>query len=278
MYNVRVKKFFDTEQIQVYSQMMQSNKEPKFDKETGEIIKRKRREPGTVMFNPLTGEYEKMVVWDEEEEKEKAERSKGVSHARTIHKIYDIARSNEWEWFITLTFNPDKVKRFDYADCTKKVSDWLSNARRKCPNMKYLVVPEIHKDGAWHFHGLFSDCSELGFVDSGHKYNGREVFNVGAYNFGWTTAIRIDDQHKTCSYLTKYVTKELCGLTKGKKRYWNSRNVKLPEVIDLVVENPKEFQRYMQERCNYIKKTRTEFVDVMYIEVGKGETDAILED
>lgn len=275
MYNVRVKKFFDAEQIQVYSQMMQSERNVKFDEETGEIKehKRKSREPGTIMFNPFTGEYERMVEYDEAEAK--AERSVYVSRSRTVHMIYDIARANKWEWFVTLTFNPDKVNRYDYTDCTKKLSQWLKNAKKKSSDMKYIVVPELHKDGAYHFHGLFADCEELGFVDSGVSYSGRPVYNVGSYKLGFTTAMKIDDLSKTCSYLTKYITKELCANTKNKKRYWTSRNVELPEVIDLHVENLTFFRRYFVDGANFVKTVNTEYAAVTYIELEKGASEFI---
>lgn len=275
MYNVRVKKFFDTEQIQVYSCVVASTKEEeKFCRETGEIKKKKRRERGEIMFNPFTGEYERMVEWNEEEEKAKAERSSSISHARTIHKIYDVARSNNWEWFLSLTFNPDKVNRQSYEDCSKKLSQWLKNAKKIAPNMKYLVVPELHEDGvSWHFHGLFSNIDELDLQFSGHYYNGRPCYDVGKYKLGWVTAIQVDNTAKASSYITKYVNKKLCGLTKGKKRYWTSRNVDLPEVVDLMVENSIFFKRYFAEEANFLKTVNSEFLDVTYIEVKKGATD-----
>ena len=37
---------------------------------------------------------------------------------------------------------------------TKKVSKWLDHLHRIAPKIRYMVVPELHKDGAYHFHGL----------------------------------------------------------------------------------------------------------------------------
>lgn len=272
MYNVRVKKFLDTEQLQVYSTVLHSTRDMRpVNYETGEVGERVSIPPGKPEYNPFSDECERMVEMGD------PERSKAVSQARTIHKIYDIARSNRWEWFITLTFNKEKVNRYDYASCTKKLSDWLSNCRRKCPNMFYLVVPELHKDGAWHFHGLFANCDALELVPSGHyDEHGDIVYNVGVYKFGWTTATRIKDLRRACSYITKYVTKELFGLTKGKKHYWASRNVALPEVIDAIVENPTEFRREMISKANHCKTVNSEYLDVTYIELEKGETERTL--
>lgn len=159
------------------------------------------------------------------------QRSLYSSMNRTKNKVYYLARSNDWEWFFTLTFNPELVESFDYEDCTKKLSDWLANMRRKCPHMKYLVVPEQHKSGRWHFHGLFAGCDDLGFVDSGKKIkNGDVIYNVGKYRLGFSTATRVREPRRVTQYIGKYVTKDLCAVTKGKKRYWASRNLAQAEI------------------------------------------------
>lgn len=154
------------------------------------------------------------------------QRSLFSSMNRTKNKVYYLARSNDWEWFFTLTFNPVLVDSFDYAACTDKLHDWLSNMRKKCPGMKYLVVPEQHKSGRWHFHGLFACCDDLGFVDSGKRTStGDIIYNVGKYRLGYSTATKVRDPRRVTRYIGKYVTKDLCAVTKGKKRYWCSRNL-----------------------------------------------------
>lgn len=177
--------------------------------------------------NPFNGEKSEVVLdFNELEEREK--RAKLVSRNRTIQNIYNYARANKWEFFVTLTFSPDKVNRFEYGECTKKLSQWLKNLKKEFPDMYYLMVPEIHKDGAWHFHGLMhgiSDCMEF----SGHyTKNKQPIYNIGKYHFGWSTATEVDTQEACCKYLTKYITKDLCEVTKGRKRYWVSRNCNKP--------------------------------------------------
>lgn len=162
---------------------------------------------------------------------EQEERCLRSSMGRTVNKVYYLARSNDWEWFFTLTFNPEVVDSFDYAACTDKLSDWLANMRRKCPDMKYIVVPEQHKSGRWHFHGLFSNCNNLGFVDSGKRTkSGDVIYNVGKYRLGFSTATKVRDFRRVTKYIGKYITKDLCAVTKGKKRYWCSRNLQEAEI------------------------------------------------
>ena len=159
------------------------------------------------------------------------QRSLRSSMGRTVNKVYYLSRSNDWEWFFTLTFNPEVVDSFDYTACTEKLSNWFTVMRRSCPNMKYIVVPEQHKSGRWHFHGLFADCDNLGFVDSGKKTkDGDTIYNVGKYRLGWSTATKVKDPRRVTKYIGKYITKDLCAVTKGKKRYWSSRNLAEAEI------------------------------------------------
>ena len=83
-----------------------------------------------------------------------------VSLGKTKNTIYNIARSNIWKWFITLTLSPEKVDRSSYDECTKKLQNFLDNLRRRyCPKLKYLIVHELLKDRTnYHFHGLLADC------------------------------------------------------------------------------------------------------------------------
>ncbi len=160
------------------------------------------------------------------------------SKTRSKKSIFDYSRSNQWDWFITLTFNPNKVDSFNYSECTKKLSRWLDNMRKTyCPNMRYVFVPELHKSGRFHFHGILADCDGMQFVDSGHvtketerSPGGEPIYNVGKYRFGFTTATKVKDSERVSKYIAKYVTKELSALTKGKRRYWHSKNCNCPEV------------------------------------------------
>lgn len=218
--------------------------------------------------NPFTGEYERFRTFEE------AERSQRVSRNRTINNLYYDARSNEWDWFVTLTFSPDKVDRYNYDDVVSKVHNWLSYMRKICPSMKYIVVPELHKDGAYHFHGLFTDCDGLNFVDSGRvdKKNGNIIYNVGKYRYGYTTAERVLSTQSASGYVTKYITKELCAATFGRKRYWKSRNLEQAEKVDLILtsEDKKNFVYQLCDVAQWSKDVETEYVDVKYFELPVG--------
>lgn len=232
MNHVRVKRFLDSEQVQIYEK--QPRREVKDENlKHSYIYDRQNVSKKHLMENPFNDGH---LEWMKEYKETDTAESIRASRSRTINKVYDIARSNMWEYFFTLTFNPEKVDSYNYAEVVKKLSKWLNNLRTKCPDMKYIVVPEKHKSGRWHFHGLFADVDGLQFVESGHvSESGQVIYNVGNYKLGFSTAVRLDGSPKVVSYLCKYITKEVCESTKGKKRYWASRNVKLPEIIDFDV-------------------------------------------
>lgn len=223
MYNVKVKEYGKEQDIIIYENPVMTGFKP--DKETIEKRVKSRK-------NPLKSLRQKDV--------DNFVQTLKRSMRRTKQKVYDYARSNEWEWFVTWTFDKQKVNsRYDYDELSKRMSQWLKDARKmKANDMKYLIVPEHHEDGAIHFHGLMSDVGELKFESSGvSDKSGREIFNVGDYKLGFTTATKISDSMKASNYITKYITVEMIFNTKNKKRYWVSRNLDKPEESTVLVDH-----------------------------------------
>lgn len=83
-------------------------------------------------------------------EKDKEERSIITSLSRTKQKLYDLAYSNDWDMFITLTFDDEKLKdkygksAWDYGTCVKALHSFFTVLKRKYSNVAYLGVPELH--------------------------------------------------------------------------------------------------------------------------------------
>lgn len=136
-------------------------------------------------------------------------RSDSIKRAKDM--IFDIAYLNEsvWKYFITFTLDGKKIDRYDVKAVKKYMLKWLNNqVSRK--GLKYIIVPEYHKDGAIHFHGLINDC-DFTFIDSGRvDKSGRRIYNVKDWRLGFTTAIELDDKKvNLCKYMVKYVTKDV---------------------------------------------------------------------
>lgn len=150
---------------------------------------------------------------------------------RARKALRDLARSNPWTYFVTLTLDPEKVNRYDPAEVWKHLRHWLgNNVRRK--GLAYLLVLEHHKDGAIHAHGLFNDALEA--VDSGtmsipgrkapvrvrseaqraafERMGGHVVYNLPSWGWGFSTAIRLyGEMEAAISYVCKYIGKEMSG-------------------------------------------------------------------
>ena len=167
-------------------------------------------------------------------------------------KIIDLAFSNSWDYFVTLTFNPNDVNYFpngySHEVAIKLLSEWLHKQRRKNKYMRYIVVSEFHKEsGNLHFHGLFTHVNwSLSPAWNSKKniplvINGVEIFNLNDYDLGFTTISKIQDSRKVSIYLSKYITKDLISLY-NKKVFWHSRNLEIPKI----------FYKYVDKSLNEI--------------------------
>ncbi len=192
------------------------------------------------------------------------ERSVKSSINRTKSMIYNYARGNVWDWFITLTFDSKKIDRYDYKECSTRLRKWLNNMKNKyAKDMKYLIIPEQHKDGAWHFHGLLSNCDNMKFDKAFNKHTGEllvtkndlQIYNFGNYKLGFSTATPIEDTAKASSYITKYVTKQLAENTLGHRRYYPSSNLDLPPKTYFFLDNDdkKKWFELVKNRITYRK-------------------------
>lgn len=167
----------------------------------------------------------------------------------------------EWEYFITLTFDGTKVDRYNFDTCMCKAGQWFKNQHKRYANdLKYLYVPEMHQDGAWHIHGVIADVGNMKIEDSGrvsigskayvrneHNSQYPTIYNLSGWKYGWSTATVVKDAHKVSTYITKYITKELCGVTKNKRRYYRSRNISEPKETTFVVEGtPAEKEEFIK--------------------------------
>lgn len=163
-------------------------------------------------------------------EGERIEKNVNDSLRRAKNKIFEIALANGWDYMVTLTLDNEKIDRYSKTEVLKVIGKWLDNqVQRK--QLKYLIVPELHKDGAIHFHGLMSGNVKI--TQSGtYKIEGKKapvkkntltrrglspdspnvrvVYNVNGFPYGFSTAVKLDGQsERVATYMTKYITKDL---------------------------------------------------------------------
>lgn len=166
---------------------------------------------------------------------DKEERTK----QRAFTAMKDIVLCNVFELFVTFTFKSGR----DNPDlCKSKMNGWLKRQRKLDKSFQYVLVPEFHKDGvSLHFHALISGYKGR-IVRAVNAKTGRpivkkkrKVYDFPNYTLGHSEVYYIgeteEDRIKSGFYLLKYVKKELPEFG-NKKRYWSSRGLNKPVVID----------------------------------------------
>lgn len=174
------------------------------------------------------------------------------SMSRTKKMIREYGYSNKWQYFVTLTFDRKRYDSSDYEVLNKKVRKWLMNYKnRKCKNLKYMIIPELHKDQKhYHFHGVFSNINNV--VDFRLSKKGTMRYNWIDWDkkFGFTSLEKIRDNDRTISYITKYITKEMTSKF-GKQRYYKSNNLEKSILISEVetIKIPKDIELFENDFC-----------------------------
>lgn len=187
-------------------------------------------------------------------DKTRREATEGTSAAdqersmrRAAGRVRDLALCNDFRWFVTLTLDPAKIDRHDMEALTHVLNRWSDNrVRRK--GLRYILVPERHKDGAIHLHGFFNDALPL--VDSGTvslpggkprkprsrkqreewlSAGGKIVYNIPDWSLGFSTALQLTgDYHAAVAYVCKYVRKQQEKI--GGRWYYSGGKLQEPEV------------------------------------------------
>ena len=170
------------------------------------------------------------------------------SMRRARAKVRRIALSNDFKYFVTLTLDKDKVDRYDAAAVVKKLNTWCSNAVQR-DGLRYILVPERHRDGALHFHGFFNDALQV--EDSGTmrvpgskkprkprsatqrqewlSAGGVTVYNLPKWSFGFSTAMELYGAYPAAvAYVCKYIGKD--GTKPLGRWYYSGGDLQQPRV------------------------------------------------
>lgn len=164
------------------------------------------------------------------------------SLSRSRQKISEYILCNDFNMFCTFTIDPKKYNRDNLDLFIKDFSQFIRNVRRlKNYNISYVFIPELHKKGGWHLHGVMNIPLDLlqrfNKSDKLPKYirdNIENLYDWKGYRdrFGYCCLEPIKDKNKTSSYVTKYIVKTLGEkIEKNKKVYFCSRGLKLADTI-----------------------------------------------
>ena len=150
---------------------------------------------------------------------------------RAKSKIREYALCNPWSYFVTLTIDSKKQDRYNVDEYVRDLGVWIGNYNKKygC-KLSYLLIPEQHKDGAWHMHGLFGGVAPDSLITNKHGYCDMPYYSQ---RFGYISLSPVRDSVRTASYITKYVAKALghTAIELCKHSYYHSRGLALAETI-----------------------------------------------
>ena len=167
---------------------------------------------------------------------------------RAKSMVLQYALCNTWDYFFTGTLDEKKYDRFCLDKYQPDLSQFIRDKRKAYgTQIQFLLVPEQHKDGAWHIHGLLSGLPES-VLEKFHSPAPKKLVNSDYLNwphymhkFGFCSLAPIKSPVATAFYITKYVSKELSrrGGDIGKHLYFHSRPLRKAEkASDVYLYNP----------------------------------------
>lgn len=153
-----------------------------------------------------------------------------ISRAR--NKIFEYARCNEFDYFVTLTLAADKYDRHNLTAYIKDLGQFIRDSRKRYnTKIEYLLIPEQHKDGAWHLHGLIKGIPEDKLIINKYNYLDWPDYSQ---RFGYCSIGKVKNQEAVSKYVTKYIVKALetnLKREKEKKLYYVTRGLKVAEKV-----------------------------------------------
>lgn len=167
-----------------------------------------------------------------------------ISRARS--KIMELSYCNDWDWFVTCTFDKNKVRdRYNIDDTMSALRKWIRTRNKAGDNIKYLLVPELHADGAIHCHGLISGNIKTKPFHEYPRYSVPDKLRKSDYHnfiamsnrFGWCSLGKVKNHEAVSYYMTKYITKNLdkeCAIKEsGANIYYCSQGLNRAEKIGI---------------------------------------------
>ena len=192
IYATCVLKDYGTHQVMIYYKNNVRKKGYEEIKDDEDVYNEKYNDCDIVIDESYIERLKNCVEEQTEEQKNEWDRIRSIRRSKDLVKA--IGNMNDWDYFFTGTFDKEKVgDRKDLEKLKKSTLEFFKNQSKKY-GIKYLLIPELHKDGALHWHGLIRDVNDqLKLTDSGKKYNGRIIYNMDSWNKykGFNTCVEI---------------------------------------------------------------------------------------
>ncbi|MBQ8749240.1 MAG: hypothetical protein IJZ29_02060 [Clostridia bacterium] len=90
------------------------------------------------------------------------------SRKRSLDNLFGYALSNEWKYFITLTFDPNEIADRTSRDCVNYAWKLFRQKMQYIfKDITIIVVTENHELGGIHFHGFLGNCDLSPYLEQG---------------------------------------------------------------------------------------------------------------
>ena len=228
---------------------------------------------------------------------------KNCSLRRTVILMNMLLNMNDFDWFWTITFDKQKIDRRNEEAVFNCYVKYIDNLKHQFPSFSYMTFPERHDDGCFHLHMLVAGLTpkQMGLVNSGKvcchwatkrvdfhtrekigycsreyfektkhlhelkETDGETIYNATSFSYGFTTVSRIVSRERCNSYVKKYVEKALGSTTKFKKRFYYSKNLKVPTIVKKLIGA--DFEEPINLKCDNL-----DLIDNNpYVENSKGQ-------
>lgn len=162
-----------------------------------------------------------------------------TSLSRSRRAVREYIACNNFKYFVTLTINSINADRFNLQECQDLLRRLIHNYSRqlkyanKKEGLDYVLVTEKHENGAFHFHGVFSDMLKSDIFVNDNGYLDSKYFSK---NLGFFSMSEIKDKLATALYITKYITKDSVINDKG-RHYFCSKGLNKPVSYEIKLED-----------------------------------------
>lgn len=146
---------------------------------------------------------------------------------RSKLNIERIIKTNQKEFktFITLTIAREVT---NIAEANIRFNIWRGRIKKVFTEFKYICVPEYQKRGVVHYH-LLTNIPQSGSIITLQKGK-KNQYDVPFWSDGFTSVFNVDNVEKIATYMSKYLTKNIDNRLFGRRRYFYSKNLKIPKV------------------------------------------------
>lgn len=216
----------------------------------------------------LTGYFDDCFEEIIEEEHKVSSENKEKNVARSIRRIRSTCRElllcNPWEYWITFTVSEQNCNRYDFKEVLKL---FLSVVKRRnerlknCEPLRYLIFPEEHKKGGFHFHGFIMGLDSDELVVNEYGYLDIPLFskNIGFVNVCPVRPLPQNERYGLLMYTMKYAQKNAMSRNEDISRgYYRSDGLKRAETLVLP---PSRFRGEFAEIHGTVASFENEYVE-----------------